>query len=160
MNILTAVLVATLAAPALAGPPWISIELPANPYDASTRDAFLVVHTFHHGTPMSFSLEGTAEGLVNGERRSVKLEFATTSRNGVYALRQQWTSDGTWTLVIRAIQGPGDAATAVVELGPGNEVIAVRVPTRRQGGWTVPAGVAMADIDRALRARAGGLARN
>jgi len=26
-------------APALAGPPWISIELPANPYDRSTRAA-------------------------------------------------------------------------------------------------------------------------
>ena len=155
MKLLTALLIASLA-----GPAWISIELPANPYDASTREAFLLVHAFHHGTPMEFPIEGTAEGLVNGARRSVKLAFTSTSRPGVYALRQQWTEDGTWTLVIRAIQGQGDAATAVVELGPGNEVVAVRVPTRRQGGWTVPAGVAMEDVERGLRARASALARN
>ena len=160
MKLTTALLAVALGTSAYAGPPWISIELPANPYYATTRDAFLLVHAFHHGTPVGFPIEGSAEGIVNGERRSVKLEFAATSRSGVYALRQQWTADGTWTLVIRAVQGPADAATAVVELGPGNEVIAVRVPTRRQGGWTVPAGVAMEDIDRALRARAGGLARN
>ena len=36
---------ALLVAPAfgLKGPPWISIELPANPYDKSTRDAFLQI---------------------------------------------------------------------------------------------------------------------
>jgi hypothetical protein len=36
------------------GPPWISIEYPVNPYDSSTKDAFLVVHAFHHGNPMNF----------------------------------------------------------------------------------------------------------
>src|SRR5437899_12345788 len=71
-----------LAAPALAltGPPWISIELPANPYDRSTRDAFLLVHSFHHGTAMGFIVTGTAEGMLNGVRRWLKLDFAETSR--------------------------------------------------------------------------------
>ena len=102
------------AAPALAskGPPWISIELPANPYDRSTRDAFLLVHSFHHGTAMGFIVTGTAEGMVNGERRSLKLDFAETSREGVYALKRSWPQEGTWTLVIKANQGPDDAATA------------------------------------------------
>src|SRR5947208_16137231 len=78
-----------VAAPAFAskGPPWISIELPANPYDKSTRDAFLLVHSFHHGTAMGFIVTGTAEGMVNGERRSLKLDFGGTSREGVYALK-------------------------------------------------------------------------
>lgn len=157
---LFAALVAIPATPtsALAGPPWISIELPANPYDQSTRGAFLLVHAFHHGTPVGFPVEGTAEGLVNGERRSVKLEFTPTSRSGVYALKRMWPTEGTWTLVIKVIQGESDAATAVVELGADGDVIAVRVPTDRRGGWTVPAGVSMDDIDGALRARAAALA--
>jgi len=46
---------------AIAGPPWISIEYPVNPYDATTRDAFLVVHAFHHGVPTAFPVSGTAE---------------------------------------------------------------------------------------------------
>src|SRR5881394_2097344 len=132
------------------GPPWISIELPVNPYDQSHRGAFLLVHSFHHGT---------AKGIVKGERRTVKLEFAETGREGVYALHQTWPTDGTWTLVIKANQGPDDAATAVVDLGPDGAVAAVRVPTMQRGQWTVPAPVSLSDVDAALRARAGALAR-
>ena len=144
------------AAPALAskGPPWISIELPANPYDRSTRDAFLLVHSFHHGTAMGFIVTGTAEGMVNGERRSLKLDFAETSREGVYALKRSWPQEGTWTLVIKANQGPDDAATAVVDLGPDGDVAAMQ-----RGSWTVPAPVSLDEIDAALRSRAATLAR-
>src|SRR6266487_2341091 len=150
-----------LAAPAFAlkGPPWISIELPVNPYDKSTRDAFLLVHSFHHGTAMGFIVTGTAEGMVNGERRSLKLDFAGTSREGVYALKRTWPKEGTWTLVIKANQGPDDAATAVVDLGPDGAVAAVRVPTMQRGQWTVPAPVSLSDVEAALRARSGALAR-
>jgi len=149
------------AAPAFAskGPPWISIELPANPYDRSTRDAFLLVHSFHHGTAMGFIVTGTAEGMVNGERRSLKLDFAETSREGVYALKRSWPQEGTWTLVIKANQGPDDAATAVVDLGPDGDVAAIRVPTMQRGSWTVPAPVSLSEIDAALRSRAATLAR-
>src|SRR5438128_4813969 len=76
------------------GPPWISIEYPANPYDSASRGAFLLVHAFHHGTPVNFPVLGTAEGLVNGARRTISLEFQATSRPGVYALQKQWSSDG------------------------------------------------------------------
>src|SRR5438128_12516373 len=150
---------ALLAAPALAGPPWISIELPANPYDQATRGAFLLVHAFHHGQPVGYLLTGTAEGIVNGERRSIKLEFSETTRDGVYALKRMWPTDGVWTLVIKANQGPDDAGTGVIELGPPGEVASVRVPTMQPGSWTVPAPVSLADIDTALKARAEQLAR-
>ncbi|MGH7754250.1 MAG: hypothetical protein ACREN5_15700 [Gemmatimonadales bacterium] len=160
---LAAVVAAGFATPALAGPPWISIELPANPYDASTRGAFLLVHAFHHGTPVGFPITGTAEGIVNGERRTVRLEFTKTSRDGVYGLRKMWPEEGTWTLVISVNQGGDDRddkATAVVELDANGAVAAVKVPTRQQGQWTIPAGVSMADVDAGLRARAGALAKN
>ena len=81
------------AAPSF-GPPWISIETPPNPYDAASRGAFLVVHTFHHGDLVASGVTGTAEGIVAGSRRSVPLAFDTTSRKGSYALRKQWPSDG------------------------------------------------------------------
>ena len=153
------VLSALLAAPALAGPPWISIELPANPYDQATRGAFLLVHAFHHGQPVAYLLTGTAEGIVNGERRSIKLEFSETTRDGVYALKRMWPTDGVWTLVIKANQGPDDAATAVIELGPEGEVASIRVPVMQRGQWTVPAPVSLGEIDAALKARAAQLAR-
>ena len=140
-----------------AGPPWISIEYPGNPYDQESRDAYLYVHTFHHGTPVANPVSGTAEGLVAGARRTVSLEFRTTSRPGVFALRKQWPADGLWTLVIGATQGEGESntATAIVELGADGRVASVVVPTRRMNNYTVPAPVSMADVDKALRVRAG-----
>src|SRR5207249_3213310 len=156
---LAAALVTLLAAPALAGPPWISIELPVNPYDQSMRGAFLLVHSLHHGTPTGYIVTGTAEGIVNGERRSMKLEFSETSRDGVYALKRMWPTDGVWTLVIKANEWPDDAATPVVELGPEGGVASVRVPTTLRGQCTVPAPVSLGDIDAALKARAKQLVR-
>ena len=143
----------SLITPAGAGPPWISIEYPVNPYEASTRGAFLVVHAFHHGTPMSFPVSGTAEGLIAGQRRSVPLTFRPTSRPGVYALHKQWADSGAWSLVVAVAQGPEDKAYAVVDLDANGEVAKVRVPTRRQGQHTIPAPVVMGEIDASLRGR-------
>lgn len=140
-------------APPVVGPPWVSIEYPVNPYDATTRDAYLVVHAFHHGTPTAFPVSGTAEGIVNGQRRSVQLQFAATSRTGVFALRKQWPDSGTWTLVIDVTQGPGDRVSAIVDIGQQGEVARVQVPTRTQGGHTIPARVSMSDVEAGLAAR-------
>lgn len=141
------------AAPAPLGPPWISIEYPPSPYDATTRDAFLLVHTFHHGTPIVAPVTGKAEGIVSGERRTVSLKFSGTSRSGVYALNKQWPSDGSWVLFITANQGPNDDVTAVVELAADGRVVAVRVPTEQRGSWKVPSDVSTAERESIVRAR-------
>jgi len=158
-SLAAAALVATTAFVS-AGPPWISIEYPANPYDAASRGAVLLVHTFHHGTSVGYPVSGTAEGMVNGARRTVSLEFKPTSRPGVYALHKQWANEGVWTLVIGASQGTGEGnmATAVVELASDGKVASVDVPTRQRGQWLIPASVSMADVDAGLRARAARLA--
>jgi len=142
------------------GPPWISIEYPANPYDSGSRSAHLLVHAFHHGTPVSFPIAGTAEGIVAGARRTIPLEFKTTSRPGVYALHKQWPSEGVWTLVVGVTQGQGefDTAKAVIELGPNGQVTSVNVPTKMSGNYRVPDRVNMADVEAALRTRAGSVA--
>ncbi|MGE5800840.1 MAG: hypothetical protein ACM358_01165 [Gemmatimonadota bacterium] len=156
---ITAAALAVVAALAV-GPPWISIEYPANPHDRSNTGTLLYVHVFHHAQPIAYPIEGTAEGFVNGERRSVKLKFTETARPAVYGLSRQWPSEGVWTLVIKMSRGESgeDGATAVVELGTDGEIASVRVPTRQQGQWTIPVDVSMTEIDRALRARASALA--
>lgn len=149
-----------LAAALTLGPPWISIEYPANPHDRSNTGTMLYVHVFHHAQPIAYPIEGTAEGFVNGARRSIKLKFTDTARPAVYGLSRQWPTEGVWTLVIKMSRGDhgDDGATAVVELGADGEVASVRVPTRQQGQWTIPVDVSMTEIDRALRARASALA--
>lgn len=154
LNIPTTVSTSAPVPVAVKGPPWISIEYPVNPYDAATRDAFLVVHAFHHGQPMAFPVRGTAEGLVNGQRRTINLEFSQASRTGEYALRKQWPDEGTWTLVLKVAQGE-DGVSALVDLAPDGQVARINVPTRKERGWVVPAKIVMADVDASLRARAG-----
>ncbi len=145
-----ALLTLGLTGPAVAGPPWISIELPANPLDRTTRGAYLLVHTFHHDRTISLSVQGRAEGMVNGQRKSIALTFEPTSREGVLAVRRTWPEDGNWVLVITA--GPNEGgATALVSVAGDGEVRGIKVPTRAQDGYTVPRTVTPNDVDDALR---------
>ena len=140
-------------APAPLGPPWISIEYPPSPFDATTRDAFLLVHAYHHGTPMNFPVAGKAEGVVSGKRRSITLEFTRTSRQGVYALKKQWPAEGNWVLAIDVTQEGDSKAGALVELSSAGDVVKVSVPTNRQDGWAIPRAITSAEIETALRNR-------
>jgi hypothetical protein len=143
-----------LAAPsvAVAGPPWISIELPANPWDRDTRGAFLVVHTFHHGTVIDAPLTGTAEGMVDGTRRSVELRFEKTSRPGVYAVTNQWGNRGRWVLVITLSQSNhgDDIAQAVVTVAEDGTVASVKVPTESGREGPFPRRATAAEVTAAL----------
>ena len=141
---------------ALLGPPWLSIELPANPLDPTTRGAFLVVRTYHHDRSTPFPLEGRAEGVVNGTRRTLPLSFDKAAQEGTFALRKSWPSEGAWVLVITGMPGPG-SVTALVSIAADGEVRQVRVPSRtvENGRWVVPVQVSAADVESELRRVAG-----
>lgn len=141
-----------VATPALAGPPWIKIELGGNPYDQATRDAFLVVHAFHHGTPTAFPVSGTAEGIVNGERRTIPLTLTKTSREGAFALTRQWPTEGRWVLALSVTQARDDAVTAVVRLAANGEFESSKVLTQRaENGMVIPRLLTKQDIADALK---------
>ena len=148
---LTALALLTVtAAPAVAGPPWISIELPANPMDPTTRDAFLVVHTYHHAEVMLSPVTGQAIGMVDGQRRTFELTFTRTSLGGAYALRRTWPAKGTWVLAINT-GGQTGGVTALVGIGANGEVRSVNVPRRSASQpWGRP--VTDRDIDATLQA--------
>ena len=146
---LTAGALVGTATPAHAGPPWISIELPANPLDATTRGAYLLVHTFHHQVSLEQQLEGRAEGLVNGKRQTVKLTFTDTSRDFVRALRRTWSTEGVWVLVLTT-GGAEHGATALVGIGADGRVHSIEVPSKIQDNWTIPQPVTPAEVDALL----------
>ncbi|HJP61662.1 MAG TPA: hypothetical protein VJ865_16755 [Gemmatimonadaceae bacterium] len=152
---LVTALTLTAASTALAGPPWIAIEYPANPFDAASRDAFLTVRTYHHGQVMAKTLTGTAEGVVDGKRQSMRLDIRPGSQTGTYVVRWQKPATGRWVLVINsANQGIVDA-TAVVEISSNGTVAGITVPTRTYGGgWIGPRPVAASEIDGLLQGRA------
>jgi hypothetical protein len=144
-------LVAATASPAFAGPPWLSIEFPANPMNKSALGAYLLVHTFHHQQATSFVVEARAEGLVNGQRKTLPLTLERTDRDGVYALKQSWPETGDWVIVITGAPGAG-SVTALVSIADG-DIRGIRVPTKQveNGRWTVPLQVTQADVEAELR---------
>ena len=131
------------------GGPWISIESPANPYDQATYGAMMLVHTFHHGTRVELPLAGKAEGLVDGERKSVALTFGKSSQAGTRSVRNQWGSKGIWTVVLTATEGAA-SIQAVAEINVDGSVGKVSVPVRNGR----PHLLSVAEIDQGLRERA------
>jgi hypothetical protein len=132
------------------GGPWMSIEAPVNPYDADARGASFVVHTFHHAEPTTIALEGRAEGLVDGQRRTVPLALRA-AREGTFPVRNSWGTRGTWSVVLIATQPESRVSIqGVVDIGADGSVGRVSMPKRM---------LTTAEIDRALRARAGATTR-
>jgi hypothetical protein len=144
-------LAAATASPAWAGPPWLSIEFPANPMSKSSQGAYLLVHTFHHEQAVNFTVEARAEGLVDGERKTLPLKLEQTDREGVYALKQTWPEKGDWVIVIVGAPGEG-SVTALVSIADGN-LRGIKVPSKKieNGRWTAPVQVTQADIESELR---------
>ena len=151
-----ALLAAGTAGVAIAGPPWIAIESPANPLDPETRDAAFVVRVYHHATPAGFRVSGTAEGLVAGKRETREITLAKTSVAGRYAVARQWPDQGVWTVLVTVRDDHEIEATAIVDIGSDGSAARVRVPTRAEGGRSFPkrGQVSMAMIERELEARA------
>ena len=141
---------------AIAGPPWIAIEYPANPHDPGTRGALLTVRTYHHGDLMSYDVTGTAEGIVDGRRQSMPLDVRRLTQAGMYAVRWQKPAQGTWMLVISATQNGSHAATALVSIDSRGGVASVSVPSDaiENGRWRVPRKVAADEVDAMLKASA------
>ena len=132
------------------GGPWISIETPINPYDAPARGALFLVHTFHHAVPTNLTVEARAEGLVDGQRRTVPLS-PSALRTGTFAVRNEWGAKGTWSVLIVATQpAPKASIQAVVDVGADGSVGRVTLPQRM---------MTAADVERSLRERAGATVR-
>ncbi len=139
---------AAFAAPSIAKwPPWISIESPVNPFDPGARGAVLLVHaTFREGASQLSDLTGSAEGIVDGARRTIPLRFESAGRPSTFALRKQWPSEGTWLLRIAL-----KSTTAIVTLDHDGNVASVRVPTEiATSGDRLPRVVAQKEIDSTL----------
>ncbi len=149
--VLAALLSAAAAAPALAGPPWISIEYPVNPFDAATRSALFVVHTYHHGASVPYALAATAEGIVDGRRVRLPLQVAATSRTGVWAVSGRLPAHGSF-VVTATLADDGEGSHASILVGfSGGRLLSARVPQDRREGWVIPREASREELETMLR---------
>lgn len=147
-----ALLALATAGPVLAGPPWISVEIPANPHHPSTRGALMMVRTYHHSSTLAAPVTARAEGILKGRRVSVVLDVAETMTPGVYSVRTRPDREGTWVVVVTLTADRENTASAIVALDREGQVASVEVPSRETpDGWTVPRAVTQDDIESALR---------
>lgn len=122
---------------AIAGPPWISLEYPPNRLDKETRGALALVRIYHHENAGQFPVEGTAEGVVDGERVSLPLKFTPVGDEGVWAAWGKIPEEGNWVLAIHGTDGVSKAEISILAaLADGNQEISfVKVPRSREGNW-------------------------
>jgi hypothetical protein len=118
--VIAALMIFGFAATALAGGFQLSVEVPTAAATHKVKDAVLFVGTYGCNTPADANVTATAEGVVNGERRSMPLEVVYDS-TGVYAIKQQWPSEGTWVLAITG-EYNNMTSTLIVNLGSNGKV--------------------------------------
>jgi len=118
---LTGVLLMAAALPALAGGFQLSVETPTSSSDPQLRGVVLIARTYGCHQPADAKLSASAEGFVDGKRKSLPLELRSIG-SGVYAIKKQWPSEGKWVL---ALTGEYNTMTSsvLVELGPNGTVL-------------------------------------
>ena len=84
---------------------------------AMTKNALFVFRTDGCADPAKAQVSGSAEGLVNGERRSVPLSLRPATQPGVYAVPRNWPPEGQWVVNLKGTCD-GAAAGAIVPVGP------------------------------------------
>jgi hypothetical protein len=94
-----------------------TIGSPVAAQDYHAKTAAFVFRTEGCAEPATPQIASTAEGLVNGGRRSVPLKVMTMSRPGVYAVPQSWPGEGDWVVTLNGTCASASAG-AIVPIGP------------------------------------------
>jgi hypothetical protein len=122
----TTVAIAALVGAGLAAAAWAGGHQVVA--EAAKDGRSLVVRTYNCGTPASLSLEGSAEGLVGGQRRTIALEIARSGEAGVFTVTRQWPAEGQWALVFTVAGGHPVSTLVTLEPGEG-----LRIAGQKQG---------------------------
>ena len=91
-----------------------------NPNSAEARKAgaVLVLKAEGCNDPAKTVVTATAEGFVNGRRRTIPLKLSALSEPETYALTRQWPTERKWVIHLSATSNAGVAEALAVE-GPG-----------------------------------------
>ena len=108
------------AGAAMAGGFWVTVESAHSSRPGMHGQAVLVVRPAGCHEPQEATVTATAEGIVNGQRKSLPLKLAAISP-GVYEIAQEWPSQGVWVVSVNA-EYRGLPRAAIVRLGPGGSI--------------------------------------
>jgi hypothetical protein len=136
-----------VAALALAEGFTFAIASPVASQDFQSKTAAFVFRTQGCADPSKSQINGTAEGMVKGVRRSVPLKVQAMSKPGVYAVYQTWPAEGDWLVNLKGTCADANAG-AVIPLGPKGFI--------RESSKFFPRPATDAEIETSLKALAEG----
>jgi len=113
--------------------------------DFQFKSAAFALRTEGCADPAKPQITATAEGLVNGTRRSIPVKVMPSHRPGVYAVVQNWPDGGAWVVSLRGTCGDKSAG-AIVPFGPQGMV--------RESAQFYARPATNAEVDAALKALA------
>jgi hypothetical protein len=110
-----------LAAPLFGGALVLDIGNPSANPEALARHAVLVARMTACNSPEKTTVTASAEGMVDGMRKSIPLKIVPLSAAGTYAITREWPAQGSW--VVRMIATNPEykdyAASVLVPLNDG-----------------------------------------
>ena|SRR5215471_14129307 len=148
--------IAISAGAAMAGDFWVTVESAHSSRPGMGSQTVLVVRPSGCHEPQEATVTATAEGIVNGQRKSLPLKLVAISP-GVYEIAREWSTQGTWIVAVNA-EYRGLPRAAIVRLGPGGGIPAKLASSERGNIADVQSfrrKLAGDDIDSALQAIAG-----
>lgn len=101
-NFYRALLALPLAAQLFAGGFWIELGNPTASSEAMRNHAVLVARVSGCHEPAKAIVTATAEGIVNGERKTVQLKPILMSATATYSIQKEWPSEGRWAVKVVA----------------------------------------------------------
>lgn len=84
------------------------------------KDGTYGVRTANCGEPASMSVTAIAEGVVNGQRKSLPLKLTSTKEKGLYQFARTWPSGGTW--IVRVTPAGRDKAVTLATISSDGHV--------------------------------------
>ena len=92
-------------------------------------------------------ITGTAEGMINGSRRSVPVRVVAASTAGAFAVSRDWPQEGVWVVSLTGRCG-SSTASAVIPMGPNGFL--------RESSKFFPRAATAAEVESVLKTLAGG----
>jgi hypothetical protein len=87
-----------LATPLFAGALRLEVGNPATNQEALAHHAVLMAWTTACHSPEKTTITATAEGVVNGMRKSIPLKVFSLSAPGSFAITREWPNEGSWAI--------------------------------------------------------------
>jgi hypothetical protein len=135
------------AATAMAEGFTFAVASPVASQEFRFKTAAFVFRTEGCAEPEKAEVSATAEGLVNGMRRTMELKVVPGSKPGVYAVPESWPSEGKWVVNLKGTCAKA-AAGALIPMGPRGFI--------REASKFFPRPANDSEIQKALKETAGG----